>query len=100
MNPNEKDSAAFIFKELRNKHGQTPWGKEADKRLQTRVSISDDDIKKLRQRIEQNEQHIERLSKQYYESLQPKKTAVPTEEVKTKEEEILENTYNRMYDFE
>ena len=34
------------------------------------------------------------------ESDQPKKTAVPTEEVKTKEEEILENTYNRMYDFE
>jgi hypothetical protein len=26
--------------------------------------------------------------------------ADPTQEVKTKEEEILENTYNSMYDFE
>lgn len=100
MNPNTKDSAVFVFRELRSKYGQTAWGKEADRRLQTRVTITDDELKRLRQRIKQNEEHIERLSKQYYESLQAKKTTSPTEEVKTKEEEILENTYNSMYDFE
>lgn len=100
MYPNTIDSAVYVFKELRSKFGQTPWGIEADRRLQTRVTITDDELKRLRSRIQQNEEHIERLSKQYYESLQPKKVADPTQEVKTKEEEILENTYNSMYDFE
>lgn len=80
--------------------GKPLGGIEADRRLQTRVTITDDELKRLRSRIQQNEEHIERLSKQYYESLQPKKVADPTQEVKTKEEEILENTYNSMYDFE
>lgn len=100
MYPNKKDSAAFIFKKIRSEYGQTPWGKEADRRLQTRISITDDELKKMRKRIQQNEEHLDRLSKQYYESLQPKKKTNATEEVKTREEEILENTYNSMYDFE
>ena len=100
MYPNTIDSAVFVFKELRSKYGQTPWGIEADRRLQTRVTITDDELKRLRSRIQQNEEHIERLSKQYYESLEPKKVADPTQEEKTKEEESLDNTNNSMYDFE
>jgi 5-bromo-4-chloroindolyl phosphate hydrolysis protein len=100
MNPNTKDSAAIVFKNLRTKHGDTPWGKEADKRLQTRVEITDEELKRLRNRIAQNEQHIERLSKQYYESMTKSKESTAEDIIKSKEEEILESTYDSMYDFE
>ncbi|MBQ3715883.1 MAG: tetratricopeptide repeat protein [Fibrobacter sp.] len=99
MTPDRKDSAAAIYRQLRKDHGSTPWGKEAAKILNTRLSLSDDDIKRLRRRVEQSVEHIDKLSKQYYESLS-KKPEEKKAEVKSQEDEVLENTYNSMYDFE
>ena len=99
LNPERKDSAAAIYKQLRNEHGSTPWGKESAKLLNTRLSLTDDDINRLRKRVQHSVEHIDNLSKQYYESLS-KKPEEKKAEVKSKEDEVLENTYNSMYDFE
>ena len=99
MTPDRKDSAVAIYRQLQRDHGSTPWGKESARILNTRISLSDDDLKRLRRRVDQSIEHIDRLSKQYYESLS-KKPEEKKAEVKSKEDEVLENTYNSMYDFE
>ena len=60
---------------------------------------SDADIERLRKRVKQSLDHIDKLSAQYYETLN-KKPEEKQAEVKSKEDEVLENTYNSMYDFE
>lgn len=99
MNPERVDSAMAVYRTLRQQHGQTPWGQQAAKILNTRLSISDEDINRLRKRVKSSEEHINRLSSKYYEE-QNKKPEEKKAEVKSKEDEILENTYNSMYDFE
>jgi tetratricopeptide (TPR) repeat protein len=99
MNPERKDSAVAIYRQLKNNHGSTPWGRESAKILNTRISLTDDDMKRLRKRVQHSVEHIDNLSKQYYESLN-KKPEEKKAEVKSKEDEVLENTYNSMYDFE
>ncbi|MCL4102149.1 Outer membrane protein assembly factor BamD, BamD/ComL family [Fibrobacter sp. UWH9] len=99
MNPERVDSVFAIYKVLRDKHGDTPWGKEAARKLNSRLTISDDDLKRLRKRVQTSEAHINKLSAQYYEQLNQKPEEKKAE-VKSKEDEILENTYNSMYDFE
>ena len=99
MNPERVDSAMAIYRTLRDKHGQTPWGKQASKMTNTRLTLTDQDLERLRKRVKSSEEHINKLSAQYYEDL----SRPPEEkqaEVKSKEDEILENTYNSMYDFE
>ena len=99
MNPERIDSAVAIYKNLRDKYGRTPWGQEAAKVLNTRLKTSDSDLDRLRKRVKESVEHIDQLSAQYYQSLN-KKPEEKQAEVKTKEDEILENTYNSMYDFE
>lgn len=99
MNPERVDSVFAIYKVLRDKHGDSPWGKEAARKLNSRLTISDDDLKRLRKRVQTSEAHINKLSAQYYEQLNQKPEEKKAE-VKSKEDEILENTYNSMYDFE
>ena len=99
MNPERIDSTFAVYKVLRDKYGQTPWGKQAAKMMNTRLTITDDDLKRLRKRLKSSEDHINRLSAQYYEQLN-KAPEEKKAEVKSKEDEILENTYNSMYDFE
>ncbi len=99
MNPERVDSAKAAYKTLRDMHGQTPWGQQAAKMLNTRLSISDQDLERLRKRVKSSEDHIDKLSAQYYEVLN-KQPEEKKAEVKSKEDEILENTYNSMYDFE
>lgn len=99
MNPERLDSAFATYRVLRDKHGQTPWGKQAAKMLNNRLTISDKDIERLRKRVKASETHIDKLSAQYYEKLNQKPEEKKAE-VKSKEDEILENTYNSMYDFE
>lgn len=99
MNPERIDSVVTIYKILREKYGETPWGKEAKRLVNTRLTISDDDLNRLRKRVNASEAHINKLSAQYYEQLNQKPEEKQAE-VKSKEDEILENTYNSMYDFE
>jgi hypothetical protein len=56
-------------------------------------------LDRLRRRVKQSVEHIESLSAQYRESIN-KKPEEKKAEVKSKEDEILENSYNSMYDFE
>ncbi|MCK9182680.1 MAG: tetratricopeptide repeat protein [Fibrobacteraceae bacterium] len=101
MDPSRLDSASAVLKLLRSNYGSTPWGRDADLRLQTRLSISDDDLNRLRKRVDQNTAYVDKLSKQYEESLEAndkKKDGKP--DIKSSEDEVLENSYNSMYDFE
>lgn len=99
MNPERIDSTMAAYKTLREKYGQTPWGKQAAKIMDNRLTITDNDLDRLRKRVRSSENHIDKLSAQYYETLN-KKPEEKQAEVKSKEDEILENTYNSMYDFE
>ena len=99
MDPERGDSVAVVLNELRSKHRDTPWGKEAAKLLDHRLAISDAEIDRLRRRVQQSVRHIEQMSAQYQESIN-KKPEEKKAEIKSKEDEILENTYNSMYDFE
>ena len=99
MNPERVDSTMRTYKELRDKYGQTPWGKQAAKMMNSRLTITDKDLERLRKRVKSTETHVNRLSTQYYEELN-KAPEEKQAEVKSKEDEILENTYNSMYDFE
>ena len=99
MNPERLDSASAVYKVLRDKHGRTPWGQFAASILNNRKMTSDADIERLRKRVKQSLDHIDKLSAQYYETLN-KKPEEKQAEVKSKEDEVLENTYNSMYDFE
>ena len=99
MNPERIDSTMLIYKTLREKYGQTPWGKQAGKMMNTRLTTTDDDLNRLRKRVQASLDHIDKLSAQYYESLNQKPEEKKAE-VKSQEDEILENSYNSMYDFE
>ena len=100
MNPERVDSAMAVYRELSMKHSGTPWGKEAAKFVNARRNNDTDAmLERLRKRVKQSEEHINQLSKQYYESMS-KPPEEKKAEVKSKEDEVLENTYNSMYDFE
>ena len=88
-----------VQNEFRSKHRDTPWGKYAAKVLDHRLAITDSEIERLRRRVQQSIEHIDQMSAQYHESIN-KKPEEKKAEVKSKEDEILENTYNSMYDFE
>ena len=99
MNPERIDSAVAVYRNLRDNYSQTPWGKQAIYLLNTRATITDDDLARLRTRTAKNIENLEKKSKQYYVEL----NETPEEkksEIISKEDEILENTYNSMYDFE
>lgn len=98
MLPN-MDSAVVIYRQLLDKHGSTPWGKQAAYVLNTRLSTTDDDLARLRKRTAQNIENIDKKSARYYEELNAKPEEKKAEII-SKEDEILENTYNSMYDFE
>ena len=98
MLPN-MDSAVVIYRELSSKYGQTPWGKRAVYVLNTRLTTTDDDIARLRKRTAQNIESLNKKSARYYEELNAKPEEKKAEVI-SKEDEILENTYNSMYDFE
>lgn len=100
MSPDTKDSAASAFRKLRNEYRETPWGKDAEKRLQTRLSITDESLARLRKRVEQNAAYVDKLSAQYYEGLSAAENKKSGPDIKTSEDEVLENSYNSMYDFE
>lgn len=99
MNPDRGDSVVAIYRYLSANHGGTPWGIQASKKLNTRLVITDEDLARQRRRLESSMKHIDDLSKQYYKDLWKEPEEKKTE-VKSKEDEILENTYNSMYDFE
>jgi hypothetical protein len=63
------------------------------------LTITDQDLERLRKRVRSSQLHVEKLSAQYYETLN-KAPEEKQAEVKSQEDEILENTYNSMYDFE
>ena len=99
VNPERIDSAVAVYRNLRDNYSQTPWGKQAIYLLNMRATITDDELYRLRSRTAKNIENLEKKSKQYYVEL----NETPEEkksEIIIKEDEILENTYNSMYDFE
>lgn len=98
MDPAKLDSATARFKKVREVAPKTRWAASAGIMLSGRVSTSMEEIARLKKRIEQSSARTEELSKKYYDSFSKPKEE--KKEVKSKEDEILENTYNSMYDFE
>ena len=99
MTPDRMDSAVAIYRDLRDKHGTTAWGKRAAYVLNTRLTTTDDDIARLRKRTAQTIESLDKKSAKYYEELNAKPEEKKADII-SKEDEILENTYNSMYDFE
>ena len=85
---------------MRNEHRNSPWGIDAERRLQTRMSITDESLARLRKRVEQNAAYVDKLSQQYYEGLSSAENKKNGPDIKSSEDEVLENSYNSMYDFE
>jgi tetratricopeptide (TPR) repeat protein len=99
MSPDRMDSAVAVYRELSRNHAHTPWGKRANYVLNTRLTTSDDEIERLRKRTAQAVENYNQKSAKYYEELNAKPEEKKAEII-NKEDEILENTYNSMYDFE
>ncbi len=99
MNPERLDSAVVIYYKLRNEYPRTPWGKRAADIISNRLSTSDDDMERQRKRSKQAIARIDEQSARYYEDLK-KPPEEKKAEIKSQEDEVLENTYNSMYDFE
>lgn len=100
MDPVKKDSTIAVLIILRNEYAATPWGKEAAYLLNSKQTITNDELTRLRNRSAANEAYLEKLSKQYYESFKPVEKKPEVQQQKSTEDEILENTYNSMYDFD
>ena len=67
--------------------------------LLARLTTTDDDLAKLRKRTAKTIENLEKNSAKYYEDLKAKPEEKKAQII-NKEDEILENTYNSMYDFE
>lgn len=93
------DSAAKVYRQLRQDYPNTPWGKQAALLLVTRLSTSDEDMDRQRRRTKEAIERLDKQSAAYYEELR-KPPEEKKAEVKSQEDEVLENTYNSMYDFE
>ncbi len=100
IDPDSVALAAGRYKILREEYPRTKWGQQAIKLLSGKLSISDDELERLRKRVSQNEERAKELSKDYYEEYSLQKQEEKREEVKAREDEVLENSYNSMYDFE
>lgn len=99
MNPERLDSAVMVYHKLRNEYPMTPWGRQAAAIISSRLTISDADMERQRKRTKKAIDRLDEQSAKYYEEL----NRPPEEkkaEVKSQEDEVLENTYNSMYDFE
>ncbi|MDD7299469.1 MAG: hypothetical protein PUG92_08715, partial [Fibrobacter intestinalis] len=72
----------------------------AEQRLQNRLTITEESLARLRRRVEQNTEYVEKLSKQYYEGIAEADNKKQGPDIKVSEDEELENSYNSMYDFE
>lgn len=99
MTPSGRDSATTIYKQLRSDYGNTPWGAEAARRLEPRLTITDESLDRMRKRVEQNTEYVDKLSKQYEDSFK-KQTDPNKPEIKSDKDEVLENSYDSMYDFQ
>jgi len=99
MNPERQDSVVAIYRILCDKYRSTPWGTFAYNMIYQRQTITDNELNRLRKSTAKTIERLDRNSERYYESLksapEEKKSAIIS-----KDEEILENTYNSMYDFE
>lgn len=97
----EMDSARVAYDKLRKEYGHTPWGKEAVEKLQPRIKVTDQEVDRLKKRLEQSEETFDRARKQYEEDMRKKQEA---ERKKLLDgptvDEVLENDYNTLYDFQ
>jgi len=95
------DSARVRYNEVRNTYGSTAWGQAALSKVQPRLRITDQELDRLRRRLEQNSQTNDRMRKQYEEE---QKRKLEADRKKRDEEpnvdEILQNDYNSLYDFQ
>jgi tetratricopeptide (TPR) repeat protein len=94
------DTARITYNILRNKYGDTKWGRSALEKLQPRLLITDSELERLRKRVEQNDQNAERLRKQYEDDLKNSREVQKKKDLGPSVDEVLENDYNSLYDFQ
>jgi tetratricopeptide (TPR) repeat protein len=97
----QADSARVVYDLLRTQYGNTTWGKEAVEKLQPRLKVTDQELERLRRRLEQGDASNERYRKQYEEDMKKKQEADRKKLLDGPSvDEVLENDYNSLYDFQ
>jgi len=95
------DSARARYDVVRNTYGNSQWGQAALAKVQPRLRITDQELDRLRRRLEQNSQTNDRMRKQYEEE---QKRQLEADRKKRDEDpnvdEVLQNDYNSLYDFQ
>jgi len=94
----DTDSARVIFAKLSREHNRTPWGKAAANKVAGKMSTTEADLNRLRNRLEQLENSTKRMSDTYFQEAEKKKNEPPPPP-KIVDDEILKNDYNTLYDF-
>jgi len=94
------DSARVTYNLIRTKYGDSKWGRAALEKVQPRLLITDSELDRLRKRVEQNDQTADRLRKQYEEDLFKKREDQKKKDEGPSVDEVLENDYNSLYDFQ
>jgi len=92
------DSARVFFAKLSREHNRTPWGKAAANKVAGKMSTTESDLNRLRNRLEQLEISTKQMSDTYFQEAEKKKNEPPPPP-KVVDDEILRNDYNTLYDF-
>lgn len=95
------DDARRMYAILRAEHRGTPWGEAAEVKLSTRLVHTDKDLERLRRRVEQNRESADKMRQQYEAEQQRLRSEERSQvEMQKAADEVLQNDYNTMYDFE
>jgi len=92
------DSARVLFAKLSKEHNRTLWGKAATNKVAGKMSTNENDLNRLRNRLEQLEISTKQMSDNYFQEAEKKKNEPPPPP-KVVDDEILRNDYNTLYDF-
>lgn len=92
------EAAKNAYIALRDKHRNTPWGQAASLKLEGRLSITDLELEQLRKRVKLLEESTDQARKRYLDDRQKQQNL----QIKKPEQddEVLQNDYNSMYDFQ
>lgn len=97
----QMDSAKVVYDQVRSNYGNTPWGMAAIEKFQPRLKITDQDLDRLRRRVQNNQESGDRLRKQYEEDMKKAQEADrKKKQAEPNVDEVLENDYNSLYDFQ
>lgn len=94
------DAAKLEYTALRTHYGNTPWGRYATDKLSGKLQITDRELERLRRRVSENANRADRDLRQYEKQMQEKQDQKRNVDQGISADEVLENDYNSLYDFQ